>query len=309
VKCSGDTLVEMERKPLCREALLFIRSVLTVVLFAVSFCPAQQPVVAAGSDVAAELTRRYADKTLALRHAIHSDSQTFDSTGKLLTSGEEGPWTLYSGFFPTKFSLSDEELQVQGQRLLFVFDPKSRMMQPAKTKERVQLTIQLSKPIASANDAEPLMHSVFAMTSDEFIKLAPDYWQPFLKKQEEMTKTGPPALLERKKLPPGFHKAEGEKDVFRVDGKEVRAPRARYTPEPSFSEAAKKAGLQGSVLLDSVIDQNGRVARSNIVRPLGLGLDEQAIATVKTWRFKPATKDGHPVAVEINIEVQFNLFN
>jgi protein TonB len=44
-----------------------------------------------------------------------------------------------------------------------------------------------------------------------------------------------------------------------------------------------------------------------ITRPLGSGLDEKAVEAVRQWRFKPGTKDGSPVAVRINVEINFNL--
>jgi TonB family protein len=58
-----------------------------------------------------------------------------------------------------------------------------------------------------------------------------------------------------------------------------------------------------------IVGTDGRVHKAWLARPLGLGLDESSIATVKTWRFQPAfSGDKEPVAVEINIEVSFNLY-
>jgi TonB family protein len=54
--------------------------------------------------------------------------------------------------------------------------------------------------------------------------------------------------------------------------------------------------------LDLFLGKDGVVHHVRVVRPLGLGLDEAAQSTVKTWRFLPATKDGQPVAVEMNVE-------
>jgi len=91
-------------------------------------------------------------------------------------------------------------------------------------------------------------------------------------------------------------------------GNGVSPPRAIYTPEPEFSEEARKAKYQGVVVLNIVVGVDGRVHSPRVVRSLGMGLDEKALEGVKTWKFDPSKKDGRPVAVEMNIEVAFNLY-
>jgi len=61
------------------------------------------------------------------------------------------------------------------------------------------------------------------------------------------------------------------------------------------------------VVLEAIIRRDGLVDVVNLVRRLGLGLDESAIEAVKKWRFRPATKNGTPVQVPLRIEVSFNL--
>ena len=95
--------------------------------------------------------------------------------------------------------------------------------------------------------------------------------------------------------------------IFHV-GEGVSAPRPIFTPEPEFSEEARKAKYQGVVVLNIVVGTDGRVHSPRVVRSLGMGLDEKAIEGVKTWKFDPSKKDGRPVAVEMNIEVAFNLY-
>ena len=95
--------------------------------------------------------------------------------------------------------------------------------------------------------------------------------------------------------------------VFRV-GRGVTAPRPIYDPEPEFSEEARKAKYQGVCTLEVVVDVAGRPTNIRVVGALGMGLDEKAIEAVKTWRFEPAMKDGHPVAVAVNLEVDFHLY-
>ena len=84
-------------------------------------------------------------------------------------------------------------------------------------------------------------------------------------------------------------------------------PKAKYTPEPDFSEEARKAKYQGTVLLAIVVTANGVASDLKVVKSLGLGLDEKAMEAVRQWKFKPGYKDGKPVAVAATIEVNFRL--
>jgi protein TonB len=88
----------------------------------------------------------------------------------------------------------------------------------------------------------------------------------------------------------------------------VTAPHAIYAPDPEYSEQARKAKFQGTLVLWMVVGPDGRPRDIRVARSLGMGLDEKAIEAVKTWRFEPARKDGNPVAVQINVEVSFRLY-
>ncbi|HUI55943.1 MAG TPA: energy transducer TonB [Bryobacteraceae bacterium] len=94
---------------------------------------------------------------------------------------------------------------------------------------------------------------------------------------------------------------------YRVGGG-VSAPKPLFTPDPEYSEEARKSKYQGVVVLWLVIGSDGLPQEIKVARPLGMGLDEKAIEAVRTWRFKPAEKDGRPVAVQMNVEVSFRLY-
>ena len=95
--------------------------------------------------------------------------------------------------------------------------------------------------------------------------------------------------------------------VYKV-GNGVTAPIPTYKPEPPYTKDAKAAKLQGTGVYSAVIDDSGNVADVQVVRPVDRGLDESAAQTLRTWKFKPATKDGKPVAVKVVVEVSFKLF-
>lgn len=95
--------------------------------------------------------------------------------------------------------------------------------------------------------------------------------------------------------------------VFKVGGG-ISAPQALSTPDPEYTEEARNAKTQGTCVLWLIVDDQGRPRDIRVVRGLGFGLDARAIDAVKQWRFQPAMKDGHPVNVQISVEVGFKLY-
>ena len=94
--------------------------------------------------------------------------------------------------------------------------------------------------------------------------------------------------------------------VYKIGGG-VSAPSLLSKVEPEYSEEARKAKFQGTVILYVVVDEKGQPQQLRVVRPLGLGLDEKAIEAVQKWRFRPGFKDGKPVSVAATVEVNFRL--
>ncbi len=108
---------------------------------------------------------------------------------------------------------------------------------------------------------------------------------------------------------PGVGPGEGGSigdGVSRVGGG-ITNPVALYRPDPEYSEEARKARWQGTVLLELVVDEKGYPRQIRVRQSLGLGLDEEAIKAVEKWRFTPGMKDGKPVAVLASIAVGFHL--
>lgn len=95
--------------------------------------------------------------------------------------------------------------------------------------------------------------------------------------------------------------------IYRVGGG-VSPPRTLYSPDPEYSEEARRSKFQGTVVLWMIVGPDGRPRDLRVLRSVGMGLDEKAIEAVRTWRFDPARKNGQPVAVQINVEVSFRLY-
>jgi TonB family protein len=95
--------------------------------------------------------------------------------------------------------------------------------------------------------------------------------------------------------------------VYRVGGT-VSAPKLLFAPDAEFSDEARRAKYQGACLIEIIVDAQGNPQNARVVRALGMGLDEKALEAVRKYRFKPALKDGKPVAVWQPIEINFRLY-
>jgi TonB family protein len=90
-------------------------------------------------------------------------------------------------------------------------------------------------------------------------------------------------------------------------GGDVSAPKLIFAPDPEYSEKARQAKYQGVCVVSLIIDEQGKPKRVQVVRHLGMGLDQKAVEAVKQYTFTPAMRHGKPAAVEVHIEVNFRI--
>ena len=88
----------------------------------------------------------------------------------------------------------------------------------------------------------------------------------------------------------------------------VSAPQLIFQVDPEFSEEARKAKVAGIVVVSLWVGPDGRPSNVHVVQGIGMGLNEKAVEAVKQYRFKPAMENGKPVTVDLNVEVNFQIF-
>jgi TonB family protein len=182
----------------------------------------------------------------------------------------------------------------------------------------MQVKVSFQQPAKSLAEADDVLSRVFAFTKKDVVDSAPEFWRSYLDAnieprppEKKAEKLAPPADVPDKRPELLVRGADSPEDketrLFRI-GRGVQAPQALFTPEPAFPDKANHDNSQGIVVLNVIVDKTGKVQNIRLVRPLGMGMEEAAVAAVKTWRFKPAQHEGDPVAVELNIEVAFNKY-
>ena len=98
----------------------------------------------------------------------------------------------------------------------------------------------------------------------------------------------------------------GEGEPLRVGG-DVKPPQLVYKPEPSYPEAARKARMEGVVILEAIITASGTVEDVKVLKSVNPLLDSAAVRAVGQWKYKPATLNGRAVRVYLTVTVTFNL--
>jgi TonB family protein len=87
----------------------------------------------------------------------------------------------------------------------------------------------------------------------------------------------------------------------------VTPPALLSQVQAQYTDVAREARLEGTVKLQATVQQDGTVTDIQVVQGLGMGLDEAAVAAVRQWRFRPATRNGEPVAARLGFDVNFRL--
>ena len=106
--------------------------------------------------------------------------------------------------------------------------------------------------------------------------------------------------------PPPPVREEKGREIVRIGGV-VKPPRQIYAPPPQYPELAKISSVQGTVIIEAVIDEQGNVINVRAVAGPAL-LIAEALRTVMTWKYEPTYLDGKPAAVDMKVEVHFSLY-
>ncbi len=88
---------------------------------------------------------------------------------------------------------------------------------------------------------------------------------------------------------------------------DVQKPIKISDVQPQYTEIARKARIQGVVILQTIIDKNGDITDVKVLKNLPMGLGDAAVTAVRQWKYEPATLNGKPVAVYFNLTVNFKL--
>lgn len=245
-----------------------------------------------------ELNRAYGGRVLILRNFYSGSHLRYGADGRLLDPEYPGSWTLNSNVEVKQIKLRSGRIEIDGKRHLLVYDQDKKQFESAGNLRNVRIDVEEDTSPVALSDIRNVLAKVFLWGTEKLEDFAPPYWRMFFSGANQLDASG------AKKT--GTTQESLAVTEFKP-GSGITPPVPLHRPEPPYTGEARRARLQGAVVMWLVIDKDGKVEDILLLKPLGLGLDEQAVSTVSTWRFKPATKDGVPVAVRVTVQVTFRL--
>jgi TonB family protein len=234
----------------------------------------------------AAIAARLVKKPIYLRGGWKEDTLRFDSDGGFFGDHPTGSFTL-AAMDVTGVALDKEKAVITGNREVLEFLPAG----PSRITLGVLLTVVITAP--ANGDFEPALNKIFADGLPDLTPSVPDFWQPYMQKTFLPDKASATAAA----APP-----TGDDAPKRIGG-DVTAPVLLKHPEVRYTDMGRSLQYSGSALLHAVVRKDGSVGDIHVARPIGLGLDEAAMAAVSHYTYKPARQNGAPVAVEMDIEV------
>jgi TonB family protein len=251
----------------------------------------------------AQISAKLFDKPLFLMGLWADDKLKFDAQGHPMEQYQPAPFTV-CGMHVAKVSLHGSHLKLEGEREGITFDRDgimTRVTMGVVPNLREQKPEKLSIEIDNGNsrDFGPAIDAVLTEDPKQLAPMLPEMWRLYFRKHF--------GVLPTAVQPKSIRREEQDDNVTHI-GRDVQRPKLIYHAEPQFSEDARKMKYSGNVQVYLQVDEDGSTSHIMVVRPAGLGLDEEAVAAVRQYRFSPATRDGKPVAVDLYIDVNFQIF-
>jgi TonB family protein len=254
------------------------------------------------------LKSEYQNKVVILRRFYSDAKLRFDSTGRPVGKVEQGYWTS-DGMLRIADVLLDQKhvLHLGAIRIVNEFDNKTGGFRKLATKRSVQIEVDLDPSWQETEPVQQLLGKILSSDMKDLLDTIPDYWQWCMVDgiYQDTTGTwrcGKPGMAETA-TGPKFTLPDG-RVVYRA-GNGTNPPKLVLSPDPSYTEIANAIRYQGVSTLWIVVDEAGNPTQIHILRPVGVGLDDKGVEAVRKWRFRPATLDGRPVAVQVDVEVNF----
>jgi TonB family protein len=244
-------------------------------------------------EIAQALENEYKGKPAITRIFAAADLLEFDSSGNLKGTPQLGAWTLYSHVEVETIELKPKFLEITAQRLFQKYDSAKALFEPYPGGP-LMIRIALDHKPSGAEEIRPILAKLFLGQGEDFCALVPAYWKSFCTHRKEPD-WGSGVLAEMNKV--RAHLGNNTTGAVPI-----------HTSEPKYTVPARDARIQGTVDTLVLVNVQGEVESVSVVRPLGMGLDDEAVKVIKTWKFKPATCDGVPIPQKVGVVTRFRIF-
>ncbi len=248
------------------------------------------------------ISARLKGQPLYLRSGWGEDKLKFDADGQPQKHYKAVTFTE-AGIQVRSVKISGDRLLIRGQRMGVVF-PNGTPTRVPITGNGYTGTVLIEVQAAPGGDFGKALDVIFAPDLASLVPTMPNYWQDYARKNLPSPAT---ASGENNVATGSKPTAVSIEKVTHVGGP-VQKPTVISSVEPVFSDAARAMQASGNVEVYLWVMEDRSAAHMRIVKPAGLGMDEQALLALSKYKFKPATQDGKPVKVDLYIDVNFQIF-
>jgi TonB family protein len=247
------------------------------------------------------LKARLLNHPLYLRGFWSGDKLHFNPVGQLIGTSPTVSFTL-AGFDLKTVQLKGRKLILDGRRIGLEFTKDKPIRVPLSVGRPGDLEeehLHLEIDGGPNGDYSQALDAIFVDGLPDLVPLLPLHWQPYAHS----------VFLNEPPTPRPIHPENIPATAIpkRIGGG-VKPPKLLGQAEPQFNPAARALKYSGASLVNLWVRTDGTVTHATVVRALGLGLDEQALAAVERYSFAPALEGDKPVLVELNVEVNFQIF-
>jgi TonB family protein len=251
--------------------------------------------VAVAQKTESELVASYAGKTVFLRGLWEGGRFHFRADGQPEKSYRAGSFSR-SSMVVQSVKMDAHGVRIEGHRRVMIFDKDGHPEESPKGINVKAGNVRIDIDGVSGEDYGPALAAVLAPDLKALAPSLPEIWQKWVHKEIARSQPGIPTVGS-----PGSKANPGTK-------RGVTPPKVLFAPDPEFSEEARQQKFSGDVQVSLLVDEQGKPQGISIERPAGLGLDEKAVEAVSRYRFHPAMRNGVPVAFNLYIDVNFQIF-
>ena len=287
----------------------------------------------ASASLEQQLSQLFVGRSFTIRNFYRGGHLRYGSDGKLMENAEPGYWSRDGMVKFTAIRVSKENaLTMQGERYCIQFEPEHGEFVNVRTGDKVELEIQLKPEQLSLEALVPVLQLVLLSSRDKLADLVPSYWKNCLSRRvarkdkhslwecDPDDKCTAPDLAGKNlvwdlptadtSLHTGRRHYLLQHRVVYLSGPGVQAPALLGATDPYFDWLQQRTSVgEMSMALSLTVGEDGRPRDIVIVSPIGMGIDDEAAATVSGWNFKPGTCSGVPCAIHARVFFDVNPTN
>jgi hypothetical protein len=245
-------------------------------------------------------------KTLLMSHPYVSNKLHFNSSGALTGESEEGTWPTNGLLRVEDVELKPNLVHLHGTREILTLRTQDGKLglQPILLMKHMEIELEPASPISTIEDVKQTVALVFR--EENLGRKMNEYWRGVAKVTGVDPKSG--RMIIEGAVGGIYGYLDPDRPVYFVNSPVIEPPKATHKEEVNYTKAAAVKRTQGKTFMLLIINEKGYPEFLHLIKDLGDDLDVQALAGTSQWRFRPATKDGKPVACVIKISWEFTSY-